>query len=389
MALAPIIIIYGPNRKVLPGPINVKDPETPDLTGCYCEEFEHHVYTIPKDYFYTLLYGTDFVRKHEPMVIIKQINRMSVLLVDYLNKGTFLPKVEIRWYQYNEKKSKTEEYFRMTLEQVRLHSIEQILPNVKDQKFEQYNHLEKIQLVYKKITWLYPKGYLIHTDIWDNVFDENDGFVAPIEDFIETPVLDSLKLKFTSGSFIEPKEGFEFNKKATIKFTFDSNRMPDYKENKVFAKLFSVYDGKTEDMCQISEGRLTSENTWVTDFKLTKPNTLSPVEYYVVIENQSALNNNFKSEPISIPSKIKGFVHVCCILFDTDETLKNVSCILKNENDDKEYKGTTNNEGIVSWNKIPLDIYLLHIDYNKKTYISLVRWQKTDKIIHKLKLKLI
>ena len=306
MPLSPIVTFYGSDGKPLPGPVPVEDAETSGLTGCYGEEFHHRVYTIRKDYFYSLLYGIDFVRQHEPMVIVKQIDKTSVPLMKFLTSGTFLQKVEIRWYRFNEKVGRTEEYFRMTLEHVRFEKIRYLIPDTKAQEFERYGHLEELQLVFQKITWLYPKGYLTYTDIWNEAyseldrknFDENE---QP-EELEETPLEDTLKIKFTSGVFEEPEDGFVLDTKASVKFTFTANRKPTHTENKVYVKLYAVYDGKTEDLCLTNEGRLVKDDSWSTEFKLKKPTSYGQgdaqddtVEFYAEIENAYA-EGKFKSE---------------------------------------------------------------------------------------------
>jgi type VI protein secretion system component Hcp len=317
MPLSPVITVYGPDGKALSGPVKVEDRDTPDLSGFYGEEFSHRVYTILKDYFYALLYGTDFVRKHEPMTIVKQIDKTSVPLMKYFISGAFLPKVEVRWDQYNEKNGRTEEYFRMTLEHARLHSIKYRIPDVKDTALERYGHLEELQFMYQKITWLFVKGHLTFTDIWNGGFfkeeDEKDfsGKKNPDDEegVAGTPVIEPLKLKFTSGIFEEPKDGFAFGKKAAVKFTYTSNRKPDNKENKVYVKFYAVYNGKTEDLHLTNEGRLVNGDSWSTEFKLKKPELYekdtnrkpdAAVEYYAEIENQAA-GGNFKGESISVP----------------------------------------------------------------------------------------
>jgi type VI secretion system secreted protein Hcp len=319
MPLSPILIIYGPDGKPIRGPVDITDRETPDLTGCYGEEFEHTVYIMLKDAFYTLVYGVDFVRKHTPIRIVKQIDKMSVPLMNYFKSGTFLPKAEIHWYSHNENHSKTEEYFRMTLEHVRLHSVFYKMPNVKDATFERYNHLEELQLMYQKITWKYLKGNLLYTDIWKNAFGELDtkDFSEKKEDSndetVFAPVPESLKLKFTTGTFITPKDGFQFDKKASVKFTFSTNRSLNEKENKFYTKLYVVYNGATEDMHITQEGRpREKEDFWITDFTLRKPEAYlkdnnraadAKVEYYAVVENAYAVNDNFKSDSVTLPSK--------------------------------------------------------------------------------------
>ncbi|MBN1760067.1 MAG: type VI secretion system tube protein Hcp [Chitinispirillaceae bacterium] len=308
MPQSPIISIYAPDGKPIPGPVPVEDAETSDLTGAYGEEFSHRVYTIKKDYFFSLLYGVDFVRKHEPMAIVKQIDKMSVPLMKYLTSGTFFQKVEVRWYNYNKQVGRTEEYFRMTLEHVRLERIRYLIPDTKAQQFERYGHLEELQLLFQKITWLYPKGYLTYTDIWNEAYSEVDrknfgGKKDETEELTETPMVDTLTIKFTSGKFDEPNGGFKFDAKAKVTFTYTASRKPDGKENKVYAKLFAVYNGKTEDLRQVNEGRLVSGDSWSTEFKLKKPEGLKSdsdtVEYYAEVEN--AFAGTFKSESVTVP----------------------------------------------------------------------------------------
>jgi hypothetical protein len=78
MPVSPIFIVYTSDGKSLAGPVALQDKDASGTTGAYVEEFEHCVYVILKDYFYSLLYGVDFVRRHQPMTIIKQIDKMSL-----------------------------------------------------------------------------------------------------------------------------------------------------------------------------------------------------------------------------------------------------------------------------------------------------------------------
>ncbi len=314
------LIVFGPNKKPLAGPVSLHDFEIINLTGSEIHEFVHRVYTIKKDYFYQLLYGVDFIRKHEPLCITKPIDKLSVPLMEYLIKGTFLPQVEIRWYEYDKKSRREIEYFRMTLEHVRINSICTILPDAKNPEKERYDHLETVSFCYQKITWLYKKGYRLYTDIWNGgFFDEMDekDFSEQKEDVEEAigsaaeRLITLFKLAFTEGVFAKPENGFAFDKKATVRFASTVNRKPDLREGKVFAKLYAVYNGKTEDMHQTQEGRLREDGTWETEFNLRKPKTWeedknrkpdAQVEYYAEIENKYA-DGNFKSESIRLPEK--------------------------------------------------------------------------------------
>jgi type VI secretion system Hcp family effector len=377
MPLSPIAIFYGPNGKIIPGPEKV--PGTKE-TGCFLLEFTHNVYTILKDSYYSTLYGIDVVRKHDPMVFVKNIDNMSVNFVEYMNKESFLKKIEIRWYQYNTEKSGIKEYFRMTLEDIQFNKISHHMPNIKDPKYERYDTLESIAFMFRKITWLYLKGYLTYTDIWNESFGElyDDDFFDG-EDLIEMVIEKLLKMKFTSGSF-NNKCFLDFDKKAKIDFTYLSNRKLNRKENKVFAKLFAKCKGKTEDLYQINEGRIVSEDKWSTDFKLTKPSNYEEgdtVEYFAVIENGNAENNNFKSSSITLPAKPKGFIHINCSFFGTSEMFEEgITCVIKDE-EGNEYSSTIDKKGNVLWEDIPLGIYKVYIKYNNELYISSVRWYRS------------
>ncbi|MCX7725345.1 MAG: type VI secretion system tube protein Hcp [Chitinispirillaceae bacterium] len=315
MPLPPYIIIYTPDNKPLSAPVEVNIDGMP-ATGSEIYELTHRVYTIPKDIYYQLLYGVDFVRKHEPLRITKALDKSSIPLMRYFLNGTFLPLVEILWYQYQQDKNREQEYFRISLEHVRIDSIKTIMPQVKNVEMEKYNHLEVISFCFQKITWLYRKGFLLYTDIWNNGFfkeeEEKDFNTKKKDELFEdnVEVVENLRITFTEGEFIIPPDGIKFDKKVRVRFKATFNRKPDMRENKVYAKLYAVYNGKPEDMRQIQEGRIVREDgIWETEFILRKPESYekeknnkkeADVEYYSVIENQYATNNNYRSASIKV-----------------------------------------------------------------------------------------
>jgi hypothetical protein len=82
------------------------------------------------------------------------------------------------------------------------------------------------------------------------------------------------------------------------------------KESKVYCKLYAAYNGTTEDLSQINEGRLAEDGSWSTDFKLIKPQayekdtgrkTDAVVEYYAEIENTYA-DGKYRSSPATVGS---------------------------------------------------------------------------------------
>ena len=312
------LVVYGPGMKPLAGAASLVDLALGAISASEIHEFTHQVYTIQKSFHYALLYGTDFIRRHEPMRITKPIDKMSVPLMGYLTGGQFLPRVEIRWYEYDEKTRREREYFRMILEHVRISSIITMLPDTKDPQMERYDHLETVTFRFQKITWRYLKGNLEFTDIWnDGFFSEEDdkNFSGKNEEDKDAVALDDttlisfFKVTFTEGLFVKPEEGFLFDKKVKVRFASTVNRKPDPREVKVYAKLYAVYNGKTEDLRQVQEGRLREDGSWETEFTLRKPEAYekdkerpddAQVEYYAEIENKYA-DGNFKGESIKVP----------------------------------------------------------------------------------------
>jgi hypothetical protein len=85
----------------------------------------------------------------------------------------------------------------------------------------------------------------------------------------------------------------------------------EMKDRKLYAKLYAIYKGKTEDMGITQEGRpREKENFWTTEFTLRKPQAYlndkdraadATVGYYAVIDCVYATNNNYRSDPVSLP----------------------------------------------------------------------------------------
>jgi type VI secretion system secreted protein Hcp len=380
MPISPLIVFYDINGKNISGPVRFYDPELNTLMGSVCVEFDHCVSTAPQDYIHSLLCGNSFVRKHEPMTLVKKIDKTSTTLMHYFRKGKFFQKVEIRWYQYNSKTNKNEEYFRMIVEYARLMSVRHTLLNVKDHNLENYDHLERIQLVYNKITWLYLDGHISHTDTWENSFSEEDGYATSVEELKEPIEHENLNLEFYSGKFLEPTFGFTFDKKVSVEFKYKTNRKLESNENKVYAKLYSVHNNVVEDMHVITEGRLIKDNVWVTEFTLKKPSGTLPVEYYAEVESNFANTKVFKSESINVPSKPKGFICVLCKFYDNDDIITNAEYTLNKEDGSFVCSGLTDDNGKIDIEDIVLDNYVLSINCNGDYYDSKVWWQKNSTV---------
>lgn len=124
-------------------------------------EFSHEVKFIEQDWF-----TGKIVREHSPVVFIKPVDAISVTLYQLLCRGEIIDKVHIDWYKQIETTNKEEIYFQHILEKAKVCTIEMIMHNVKDRRYEQYPCLEKITLRYDRIAWVVPRGNIIFTDRW-------------------------------------------------------------------------------------------------------------------------------------------------------------------------------------------------------------------------------
>lgn len=105
-------------------------------------------------------------RVHGDYAIIKETDSASPYLYKGVTTGKYHQKAELKFYRINNN-GQEEEYFRTTLENVRVNEIEPFMLDIKNPMFEKHNHLEALYLSYEKITWHYIDGNIIHSDSWN------------------------------------------------------------------------------------------------------------------------------------------------------------------------------------------------------------------------------
>ena len=125
--------------------------------------FEHRVY-IPSDSDTGALTGT---RKHEPFTVTKTFCPASPVLAKACASGKTLKEVKISWYKINDE-GKEEEYYRHTLSDVKVVSVNPIMPDIKDKTKETYGHLEQVAFRYKTIEWNHLDGNISTQDTWND-----------------------------------------------------------------------------------------------------------------------------------------------------------------------------------------------------------------------------
>jgi type VI secretion system secreted protein Hcp len=128
---------------------------------CEILEFDHEV-RMPIDSDDGNITGT---RKHEPFVFTKSQDAASPYMYKAVANGQTLKNMTLVWYKIDDTGSE-KEYFRHTLEDVKITSIKPKMYNTKDLDKERYPHLETVSCKYGKITWTYADGNIEFSDSW-------------------------------------------------------------------------------------------------------------------------------------------------------------------------------------------------------------------------------
>ncbi|MFA5700671.1 MAG: Hcp family type VI secretion system effector [Desulfuromonas sp.] len=157
MAIPGYMWITDDQAAKIEGPVSIAGREgSIEILG-----FDHEL-RIPTDNDTGALTGT---RKHEPFSFLKAFDSATPYLYKACSNGQTLKKVELRWYRIDDTGTE-QEYFRHTLEGVKITSVKPTMHNVKDIDKERYPHLEEIAARYAKITWTYLDGNIEFSDSW-------------------------------------------------------------------------------------------------------------------------------------------------------------------------------------------------------------------------------
>jgi len=107
-------------------------------------------------------------RVHEPIAIIKRIDKSSPLLAKALCRNEKIDG-EFKFFRPNPAgDGTTEQFFTVKIENGRVDSIERHSPNSFDPAESKNPPLETIKLVYAKITWIYTPTGAEFVDEWSN-----------------------------------------------------------------------------------------------------------------------------------------------------------------------------------------------------------------------------
>lgn len=105
-------------------------------------------------------------RLHGDYFLIKEVDSSSPYIYQGVSSGKRFKQAILKFYRINHN-GQEEEYFRVTLDNVRINEVEPFMFDIKNPTYEKHNHLEAFYLAYEKITWHYLDGNIIHSDSWN------------------------------------------------------------------------------------------------------------------------------------------------------------------------------------------------------------------------------
>jgi len=154
--------------------------------------------------------------KHKVLRVVLEVGAfLPKLYGARIDQGEYLNRVEIFWRQYSEKQKKNHFYFKHSLYPVKITSIKMFMPNVKDPRYERYNHLVAIEFRYRFIEHLYTEGYLHTRAEWRHFFfDESDEPIP--EKYLTGRCLSHEALEWEANWRKEQEEAKKRNESLTV-----------------------------------------------------------------------------------------------------------------------------------------------------------------------------
>ena len=104
-------------------------------------------------------------RMHNPLKILKEIDKSSPRLYEALCTGERLRRVTLRFYR-SAPAGEEENYFTILLEDAMIVSITPSFPIAFLSQNESYRHMETVAFTYQKIKWTWEDGNIESEDSW-------------------------------------------------------------------------------------------------------------------------------------------------------------------------------------------------------------------------------
>lgn len=153
----------------IPGNLTVVGPSGDIQGSCEIEGREgtilvqafDHVVELPNDE-RGMVVGR---RVHRPLTITKEIDRSTPLMYQALCNHDILPEVTLDWYRVDETGTQ-ELYFQIRMRNALVSKIRPWVPNVLDENFSGFRHMEDISFSYESISWSWVLDGIEYEDRW-------------------------------------------------------------------------------------------------------------------------------------------------------------------------------------------------------------------------------
>ncbi len=162
-----------------PTPINLFVPEHPGSSEKQGREDSNDIFAMEHKIFQPFDPATgrpSSAIMHNPMTVVKVIDKSTPGLHKALVTGQNLSEVNLRWYRIDPTNQVETEYFTITLSNARIVNMETFMPMSFLPKNESFRHMEKVSFVYERIerNWI-PIPTMFECDFDGNEFiDERD-----------------------------------------------------------------------------------------------------------------------------------------------------------------------------------------------------------------------
>lgn len=227
--MEPVYIRLQHHGKVIPGPVT----ECGEDNLWQIHEFTHEISGKPSEDLWSF---SHWDAKHKVMKTVLEVGDFlpGLYSINVIN-GDYLNRVEIFWCQYNEEYKKHRFYFRHTIFPVKITAITLLMPDIKNELYENYNHLVSIEFRYRFIEHLFVDGYLYNKSEWLYFFIDESWEPIP-ENYLTGRCL--------SHEALEWKDANKQDESQDIIFEFI-----DFEENLLSGDTFHFQYRKQESLC--------------------------------------------------------------------------------------------------------------------------------------------
>ncbi len=104
-------------------------------------------------------------RQHQPLVLVKPTDKATPLIYKVMCSGENLSKVTIDFLKVD-KTGVEVNHYSIELEEAKVIQVRTLLPDTKTEELTNRPMTEEVSLSYRKVTWIYHDGGIMHSDDW-------------------------------------------------------------------------------------------------------------------------------------------------------------------------------------------------------------------------------